>query len=362
MTPSDIRHAARGGHSLSKRDWAIIACGALVFVASFLPWEAATSGGLGAGYTGSASAWNAGFAAWFGSLLCAAAAAVVVVRHLGYAVGFRGIGPNIAVCGLTVAGVVLLTLRLLTLPRGGNYGVLGSGSYGYGPSFGAFAGVAFGVVQAVVALLNVRASGERMPSLSQLGTSAPARQPGPGPGHVRHRQPGQPGYGQPDGFRQPGSPAYGQPDGRGHPDGYGPSDPPAFSPADGYGPADHPAYSQAGGYHEPAPAEYRQPGPGQPASPGSGSPRDYDTRRRPSPSGGQEPPPPVPAAAPPWSVASAQPASVPRQSAPGSPAHPQPYEDQDLAQRLSRLDDLRARGMISDAEYSEQRRRIISQL
>jgi hypothetical protein len=40
----------------------------------------------------------------------------------------------------------------------------------------------------------------------------------------------------------------------------------------------------------------------------------------------------------------------------------QPYEDHELARRLARLDDLRARQMISDAEYVEQRRRIISQL
>jgi hypothetical protein len=60
---------------LSRADWTIIICGILVLVASFLPWETATSSGTtiygGAVYTGSASAWNAGFTAWFGTLLCA---------------------------------------------------------------------------------------------------------------------------------------------------------------------------------------------------------------------------------------------------------------------------------------------------
>lgn len=215
---------------LSKRDLTVIACGALVLVASFLPWETATSDGGGVVYTGSASAWNAGFAAWFGSLLCAAAAAAAVARHLGHLSAVRGIGPNLAVCGLAVAGLVLLVLRLLTLPHSGSYGPLGSaGGYGYGPGLGAFAGVALAAVQAIIALLNVRAAGEKIPSFS---APAPAPAPSPGPGG--------------------------------------------------------------------------------------------------------------------WE---------PTTLVPGSP-----YQDPDLAQRLARLDGLRANGLISDAEHAEQRHRIISQL
>jgi hypothetical protein len=235
MTSSGAPGDAR---RLSRREWTIIICGGLVLVASFLPWEAATSGGLGAVYTGSASAWNAGFAAWFGSLLCAAAAAAVAARHLGYAVGVRGIGPSLAACGLAAAGAVLLVIRLLTLPRG-SYGPLGtSGSYGYGPSFGAFAGAGLAAVQAIVALLSLRASGERLPA-----------------------------FAAPDGTR-----------------------------------------------------------PGQPPT-----------------------------------AASSHLSPAPPSSAP-APTAQQPYQDQELAQRLSRLDDLRARGLISDSEHAEQRRRIISQL
>jgi hypothetical protein len=160
---------------LSKRDLTIIACGAMVLVASFLPWETATSDSAGVVYTGSASAWNAGFAAWFGSLLCAAAATAEVARHLGHLPTVRGIGPNLAACALTVAGLILLVLRLLTLPHSGSYGPLGSaGNYGYGPGFGAFAGTALAAVQAVVALLNVRAAGEKIPSFS-----APPTPPAP---------------------------------------------------------------------------------------------------------------------------------------------------------------------------------------
>jgi hypothetical protein len=270
MTPTDTGQAAGGVRRLSRRDWSIIICGALVLVASFLPWEAASATGLGGTYTSSASAWNAGFAAWFGSLLCAAAAAAVAARHLGYAAGLRGIGPNVIACGLAVAGLALVAIRLLTLPRGGSYGPLGGSAGGYGPSFGAFAAVAFAAAEAVVALLNFRASGERLPSFA-----APGQPAGP-PGHGRPAQP--PRYSQ---QAQP----HGQP---AQPPGYGQqAQPPRYGPQ-----AQTPRYGQQ-----------------------------------------------------------AQP-----------PGYAQPYEDQELARRLARLEDLKTRQMISEDEYTEQRRRIISQL
>jgi hypothetical protein len=251
MTSSDIA----GQRHLNKRDWTIIICGALVLVASFLPWEAATASGLGTGYSASDSAWNAGFAAWFGSLLCAAAAAAVAARYLGYAVGIRGIGPNLAVCGLAAAGAALLVIRLLTLPRGSGYAVLGTTTGSYGPSFGAFAGVAFAVVQVIVALLNVRAAGERLPSVAAAGR------------------------GQGGGDRSRGD------------------------------------WSQ-GGLTGPAG-------------------------------------PPVPSAA----------SHYPMGVAPGVTGQAAgPYQGDELAQRLSRLDSLRSGGMISESEYAEQRRRIVGQL
>jgi hypothetical protein len=236
MTSARTPQAAGDTRRLPRRDWAVIVCGALVLVASFLPWEAATSSALGGAYSSSASAWNAGFAAWFGSLLCAAAAAAVAARHLGHAIPVRGIGPNVIACGLALAGLVLLAIRLLTLPRGGSYGVLGvsAGSYGYGPSFGAFAGVGLAAVQFVVALLSFRASGERLPSFAAPASTSP---------------------GPPDASRHSAGPAA-------------------------------------------------------------------------------------------------------RQVTPAA----QPYEDEDLVQRLGRLDELRAQRMITEAEYAEQRRRIISQL
>jgi hypothetical protein len=154
-------------NEMSKRDWIIVGSGAVVLVASFLPWESASDGGFSA----SDSAWNAGFAAWFGSLLAVAAAAAVLARHMGQLREIRGVGPNLAACGLAVAALVFLGLRLLTLPRGSGLSIYGpSGSYG--PSFGAFAGVAFAAVQVVVTVLNVRATGEKIPSFKAAASSS----------------------------------------------------------------------------------------------------------------------------------------------------------------------------------------------
>jgi hypothetical protein len=138
---------AGAARRLSRRDWAVIICGVLVLVASFLPWEAASASALGTGYSASDSAWNAGFSAWFGSVLCLAAAAVVAARYWGYALGIRGIGPNLAACALAAAGAALLVIRLLTLPRGGDSTIVGGGVGSYGPSFGAFAGVALAITE-----------------------------------------------------------------------------------------------------------------------------------------------------------------------------------------------------------------------
>jgi hypothetical protein len=300
MTASDTRHAARGApRGLSLGDWAIVIGGTLVLVASFLPWETATASTVVGGYSGSDSAWNAGFAAWFGSLLCAGAAGAAVARRFGYTMGIRGVGPNLIVAGLAAGGAVLLVIRLLTLPHGSSGAVLGTAGLGsYGPGFGAYTGAALAVTQTVAAVLTLRASGERLPP---LGAAA----------GTRAAQPGRPA---PQGdASQPG---------RGMP----------FSPA-------VQSFPPAG----PPPAVQSFPPAGPPPSPPSPAPAASSPLTAPSaalaPPGGFATPP---------GAFTAQPA--------------QPDEDTELVQRLSRLDSLRSHGMITDSEYAEQRRRIISQL
>jgi hypothetical protein len=307
MTTSQAQRGAKDLRGLSKRDWTIVVAGALVLVASFLPWEAASASALGASYSASDSAWNAGFGAWFGSLLCVAAAAAVAARHLGYAVGIRGIGPNLAACGLAIGGTALMVIRLLTLPRSGGLGVLGTSSGGYGPSFGAFAGVALAVVQAIVTLANLRASGERLPSMAAGGGRRPQAAPG---------------------FPSPGPGPQGQPPAGWHP---------TQAPAQPYQPSGAPQ-AWAG------PPASAQGGTGAQAArtwPGSG------------PAAGPAP------------AQMGQPRQAPqpyRESGPARQDATQPYQDNELAVRLGRLDQLRNNGMISESEYTEQRRRIINQL
>jgi hypothetical protein len=306
MATPQAHRGAGDLRGLSKRDWTIIVCGGLVLVASFLPWEAASASALGTGYSASDSAWNAGFSAWFGSLLCAAAAMAVAARHLGYKVGIRGIGPNLAVCGLAAAGAALLVLRLLTLPRGSGYGVLGTSTGGYGPSFGAFAGVALAVVQAIITLANLRASGEKLPSMAPAGDGQRGQSATPYPG------------------------------------------PPA----------------------QPAPAWPGPQGPSQSCQPTASQQQPWTHSPTPSSASGTTSQPPSTWAAGGPAAGTARQTSQPyresgqayQQNLRGYQDATQPHQDNELAVRLGRLDQLRNSGMISETEYTEQRQRIINQL
>jgi hypothetical protein len=60
-------------------DWVVIVVGGLAFINSFLPWYK-----VDFGFTSvSASAWDAGFAAWFSMLLLLAAGVIVFIATLG---------------------------------------------------------------------------------------------------------------------------------------------------------------------------------------------------------------------------------------------------------------------------------------
>lgn len=214
-------------------------------------------------------------------------------------------GPNLVACGLAGIGAVLLIIRLLTLPRGTG-GLVGvSGSYGYGPSFGAFAGVGLAVVQAIIALLNVRTSGEKLPALS-TARSAPA------------------------------SPAQ------------APPSPQAWNAAQAQ-PAARPTWDAAQAQPPSAweTVQRRDATQRQNTFPGQDTVHGREAARQGRGEYGQQ-------------ASHGQPGGY--GLAPQRAGSERPATNQELAQRLSRLDDLRARGLISDAEHADQRRRIISQL
>lgn len=142
--------------TLSSRDRAIVGGGGVAFIAAFLPWY---------GYTGplhlygaSISGWSAGFFAWLGSLLLAAAAVYLVLLRSGVELPSLPFGPAVTVAGASLIGLVLIILRWLTLPRV-HAGLAGS----VGPKYGIWIAIIAGIVEVVGAVLQFRSSGEALP-------------------------------------------------------------------------------------------------------------------------------------------------------------------------------------------------------
>jgi hypothetical protein len=106
-------------------DLAQVILGALLFIASFLPFYTYSVGGFG----GSVSAWN-GFFAWFGVLLgLAAAVALAAAMFAHVAVPFL----RRVVLGLFAASAACVLLALFVLPFSGydNGGLSSGHSVGY---------------------------------------------------------------------------------------------------------------------------------------------------------------------------------------------------------------------------------------
>jgi hypothetical protein len=151
---------------LTSQDKMIVGGGVVALVASFMPWY---------GYTGplhlygaSISGWSAGFTAWFGCLLMAAAAAFVLAQRMGREVPELPVGPAVAVAGGAVIGLGLVVIRWLTLPRL-HTGLVGS----IGPKFGIWLAILAGIVEVAGAVMEFRGSGEALPWATGEAGSAP---------------------------------------------------------------------------------------------------------------------------------------------------------------------------------------------
>jgi len=142
--------------SLNTPDRMIVGGGGVALIASFLPWWG-YSGPLGL-YGSSVSGWNAGFTAWAGSLLLAAAAVYLVLHRSGVSLPSLPVGPSVAIAGAAVVGLALVVIRWLSLPRV-HAGLAGN----VGPKFGLWLALAAGTVEVVGAVMAFRASGESLP-------------------------------------------------------------------------------------------------------------------------------------------------------------------------------------------------------
>jgi hypothetical protein len=117
------------------------------------------------GYTGplhlygtSIIGWNAGFTAWLGSLLLAAAGAYLLLLRSKVSLPSLPFGPAVTVAGGSAIGLALVLVRWLTLPRV-HAGLAGN----VGPRFGIWVAMIAGIVEVVGAVLQFRASGEQLP-------------------------------------------------------------------------------------------------------------------------------------------------------------------------------------------------------
>jgi hypothetical protein len=92
---------------VSTYDWVVIVVGGLAFINSFLPWYKVDFGFASV----SASAWDAGFAAWFSMLLLLAAGAIVLTAAIGTSMS---IPVPVTALGLSALALVLVLLRWVT--------------------------------------------------------------------------------------------------------------------------------------------------------------------------------------------------------------------------------------------------------
>jgi hypothetical protein len=140
----------------SRLDWAIVGGAGVVFISGFLPWWG-YSGPLTL-YSASVAGWSAGFTAWAGILLLAAAGAYHFLRRAEVSLPTAPVGPAVLTAGVGGLGLLLVVIRWLTLPRvhGGLAGSIGA-------KYGIWLAIVAGVVEVGAAVVAVRASGEPLP-------------------------------------------------------------------------------------------------------------------------------------------------------------------------------------------------------
>jgi hypothetical protein len=130
----------------------VIAGGALVaFIAAFLPWYGVTVGPFDV----TASGWSAGFSAWAGALLLTAAGVLLILRRSGASLDTGVVGPSVLVAGIAALGLLLVVIRWVSFPR--YHGV------DVGARYGIYIALIAGIAEVTAAVMQMRASGERMP-------------------------------------------------------------------------------------------------------------------------------------------------------------------------------------------------------
>jgi hypothetical protein len=141
---------------INRNDQAILGAGILFFVLSiFIPFYGYSGPHLAFGGNYSVSAWHS--YGWLGVLLILIAVGIVAARVFGnLSLPKLPIGPNVLVAALALLGTLILFLRGLT------YKSASAGGYSVGLKWGAWVDYILAVVVVVFAIMNMRASGEKI--------------------------------------------------------------------------------------------------------------------------------------------------------------------------------------------------------
>jgi len=165
-------------HSVKTTDWGVMGCAAALlifgFVGSYVTVSFEGAEGLG-GFDASggiSSAWSS--YAVLGMLLLLAVGALAAARVFGNVrLPDLPVGWNLVAAGAAGLGALLLILRALTYPGGGE--TVG-GSVDVGPGWSGWLVMALAVAETVFAVLAFRESGETAP-WQQRQSQPPASQP-----------------------------------------------------------------------------------------------------------------------------------------------------------------------------------------
>jgi len=153
-------------------EWVVIGAGGLAFISSFFPWYKASVSFSGISHSEGASAWSAGFAAWFSVLLLMVAAGMVLANSMGVQMKLPTPLP-VAALGLAVLAFVLIVLRWLTFPGVPDLGLGGDLKASSGAGFGLYLGLICALAIAVASFLTFRAAGGNFSQIRQTPGSTP---------------------------------------------------------------------------------------------------------------------------------------------------------------------------------------------
>ena len=137
-------------------DWGVIGGGALVLIASVLPWYGVSA----SFFSTSVNGWNSGIRGWFSVLLCIAAAGIVLARNLGVRLPTMPVGQNLALAAATGLAALLILWLLIDLPSGRAGGQF---AFSYGARIGIWLALLGATVQTAFSVLSARRAGEALP-------------------------------------------------------------------------------------------------------------------------------------------------------------------------------------------------------